>query len=279
MENPEVVENVDIEDTEIEEVEEVEEMIEKPTLVTAPIPQFHLKSKAGDLIDLFSAVNTLLDEATFSITNDGVSLREMDSSRIAMVSFSRSRYSFVEYEVVKEGKICIDLKSLLKILSRAGRKGEVTLESAGDRLKIKFGGRTFTMPFLEAGDEEVPEPKIDFTTKIKLTTEGFLRAIEDAELVSDSVKITTNEEGIGIIAEGDLMSADLHFSKGDDITLDLYTQTPASASYSLDYLKDIAKAGKRLGESVTIEYSEDMPMKATFDDAGNTTFWLAPRIE
>ena len=56
---------------------------------------------------------------------------------------------------------------------------------------VKIAGkysRNFTMPTLEASEEEVPTPKITFNVKAKATTQGLSQAIEDAQLVSDHVQ-------------------------------------------------------------------------------------------
>jgi len=50
------------------------------------------------------------------------------------------------------------------------------------------------MPTLEASEEEVPTPKITFNVKAKTTTQGLSQAIEDAQLVSDHVRIEADPE-------------------------------------------------------------------------------------
>jgi len=39
------------------------------------------------LKDMMSAISILIDEATFDLTSDGIKLRAMDPSRVAMVDF------------------------------------------------------------------------------------------------------------------------------------------------------------------------------------------------
>ena len=46
------------------------------------------------LKDAFTAISTILDEATFNIGAEGISLRAMDPSRVAMVDLKRGVSKF-----------------------------------------------------------------------------------------------------------------------------------------------------------------------------------------
>ena len=54
--------------------------------------------------------------------------------------------------------------------------------------------RNFTMPTLEASEEEVPTPKITFNVKAKTTTQGLSQAIEDAQLVVTMCESKLNQK-------------------------------------------------------------------------------------
>ena len=156
---------------------------------------FRLKVADAKLLrDMTTAISILVDEATFKIDQEGIKLRAMDPSRVAMVDFEWPKTVFDEYECTEPTKMCINISELLKLLRRAGKDEfvELSLDEKTGRLQVKITGkytRNFTMPTLEASEEEVPTPKITFNVKAKVTTEGLTRAIEDAQLVSDHVRI------------------------------------------------------------------------------------------
>jgi len=248
---------------------------------------FKLKVADAKLLrDMATAISILVDEATFQITPEGLKLRAMDPSRVAMIDFEWPKTVFEEYACTEPTKMCINISELLKLLKRAGKDEvvELALDEKTGRLQVKITGkytRNFTMPTLEASEEEVPTPKITFNVKAKTTAEGLRQAIEDAELVSDHVRIEADTEKLVFQATGDLMGATIEIKKGSDALLDLEVKEPSKATFSLSYLSEIIKAASATSDIATLEYSTDMPIKLDFQQAkeGKLTFYLAPRIE
>ena len=248
---------------------------------------FKLKVADAKLLrDMATAISILVDEATFQITPEGLKLRAMDPSRVAMIDFEWPKTVFEEYACTEPTKMCINISELLKLLKRAGKDEvvEMALDEKTGRLQVKITGkytRNFTMPTLEASEEEVPTPKITFNVKAKTTAEGLRQAIEDAELVSDHVRIEADTEKLVFQATGDLMGATIEIKKGSDALLDLEVKEPSKATFSLSYLSEIIKAASATSDIATLEYSTDMPIKLDFQQAkeGKLTFYLAPRIE
>jgi proliferating cell nuclear antigen len=247
------------------------------------------KLKVGDakpFRDMITSISILVDEATFKLDPEGLKLRAMDPSRVAMIDFEWPKTAFEEYECTEPTKMCINITELLKLIKRSGKDEtlELTLDDKTAKLQVKISGkytRNFTMPTLEASEEEVPTPKITFNVKIKATTDGLSQAIEDAQLVSDHVKIEADPEKVVFNASGDLMGATITLQKGSDALLELEAKEPQKATFSLSYLTEIIKAASQTSDIATLEFSSDMPIKLDFQQAkeGKLTFYLAPRIE
>jgi proliferating cell nuclear antigen len=238
------------------------------------------------LKDMMGAISILIDEATFDLTPDGIKLRAMDPSRVAMVDFEWPKTVFDKYACSEATKMCINISEMLKLLRRTGKDEsvELFLDEKTGRLNIAIRGkytRTFNMPTLEAMEEEVPTPKVSFNIKAKTTTEGLREAIEDASLVSDHVRIEADKEKIVMNATGDIMGATIEFKKGSDVLLDMEAKESSKATFSLSYLSEIVKAAVATSEIATLEFSTDMPIKLDFqqEKEGKLTFYLAPRIE
>jgi proliferating cell nuclear antigen len=241
---------------------------------------------AKSLKDTITAISILIDEATFNITPEAITLRAMDPSRVAMIDFQWPKTVFDEYTCTEPTKMCINITELLKLLRRTGKDEtiELTLDEKTGRLKLTIRGnytRTFNMPTLEAIEEEVPTPKVTFKVKAKTTTQGLHQAIEDASLVSDHVRIEADKEKITMNATGDLMGATIELKKGSDALLDITAEEPAKATFSLSYLTEIVKAASATSELATIEFATDMPIRIDFQQPkeGKLTYYLAPRIE
>ncbi len=238
------------------------------------------------LRDMITAISILVDEATFKVDPEGLKLRAMDPSRVAMVDFEWPKTVFNEYSCTELTKMCINISELLKLLRRTAKDEvvELSLDDKTGRLQIKITGkysRNFTMPTLEASEEEVPTPKITFNVRAKATTQGLSQAIEDAQLVSDHVKIEADAEKLVFHATGDLMGATITLQKGSDALLDLEAKEASKATFSLSYLSEIIKAASATSEIATMEFSTDMPIRLEFQQTneGKLVFFLAPRIE
>jgi proliferating cell nuclear antigen len=248
---------------------------------------FKLKvNDAKPLRDMTTAISILVDEATFKIEPDGLKLRAMDPSRVAMIDFEWPKSVFEEYVCQEPAKMCINISELLKLLKRAGKDEpvELSLDEKTGRLQVKIMGkysRDFTMPTLEASEEEVPTPKIAFNVKAKTTTQGLSQAIEDAQLVSDHVRLEAEADKLTLSATGDLMGATITLQKGSDALLDIEAKENSKATFSLSYLSEIIKAASATSDIATLEFSTDMPVRIDFQQIkeGKLTFFLAPRIE
>ncbi|MCW4031147.1 MAG: DNA polymerase sliding clamp, partial [Candidatus Bathyarchaeota archaeon] len=216
-------------------------------------------SDAKLLRDMAAAISILIDEATFKIEPEGIKLRAMDPSRVAMIDFEWPKTVFEEYICETPSKICVNTGELLKLLKRAGKDEavELSLDDKTGRLKIRITGkysRNFNMPTLEASEEAVPTPKIPFNIKAKTTTQGLSQAIEDAQLVSDHVRIEADAEKLILNASGDLMGATITLQKGSDALLDLETKENSKATFSLSYLSEIIKAASATSEIAILEF-------------------------
>jgi proliferating cell nuclear antigen len=248
------------------------------------------KAKMADakfLKDMMGAISILVDEATFDLTPEGVKLRAMDPSRVAMVDFEWPKTVFDEYGCDESMKMCINISEMLRLLRRTGKDEsvELSLDEKTGKLKIAIRGkyaRTFIMPTLEAMEEEVPTPKVSFNVKAKTTTDGLREAIEDANLVSDHVRIEADKEKIVMNAAGDIMGATIEFKSGGDVLLEMEVKEASKATFSLSYLSEIVRAAVPTSEIVVMEFSTDMPIKLNFlqqEKEGKLKFFLAPRIE
>jgi len=258
------------------------------TSENTPLPVFDLRLKAKVLLAIFAAIATLIDEATFKIAQAGISLKAMDPSRVAMVVFEHPREAFDEFSVSREGLICIDIEAALKILRRADKDDNVQLSMRSDspKLLLKIHGkyeRTFDIPSLEPSTEEIPSPKLSHDTTVKITVQGLIGVVEDLAIVSDHFKIIATPNLLQFKATGDVVRGDINFAKGMPDLLDLQKNDatkPTTATFSLEYFKEIVKNVKDVGDTATLQFATDMPIQIDIQNSkGSMRFYQAPRIE
>jgi len=236
--------------------------------------------------NLMTAISTLIDEATFSANADGIALRAMDPSHVAMVDFSWSKAAFEEYACDQPMKFCVNISEMLKLLRGAGSDEilELSLDEQTGRLNLRLQGkyvRTFSMATLETTGEEAPVPKISFNAKARITTDCLKQAMDDAATVSDHVRLEASLEKFVLRATGDLGSATIELEKDSEALLSLEVKEESKATFSLNYLAEIIKAASIASDVATVEFSSNMPIKIDFEltHQGKLSYFLAPRIE
>ena len=89
---------------------------------------FKLKVADAKLLrDMITSISILVDEASFKLDPEGLKLRAMDPSRVAMIDFEWPKTVFEEYKCTEPTKMCINISELLKLLKRAGKDEVVEL--------------------------------------------------------------------------------------------------------------------------------------------------------
>jgi len=236
--------------------------------------------------NLLTAISTLIEEADFEVAPDSIKLRSMDPSHVAMVDFELQSSAFESYSCTAPLKIRMNTNSMLKLLRRVGSDEhlEIVYDEATKKIEMTLKGkllRKFTMPTLEPAEEEVPTPKLTFNTRIKMLASGLRDMIEDSQAISDTVRLESTAEKFIVNASGELSSAVIELEKGSEALLDLEVKEPSKATFNLNYLTEIIKAGSTASEVVTVEYATNMPVRIQFEmpQQGRLQYYLAPRIE
>jgi len=242
-------------------------------------------SRIDPFRNLVKALSVIVEEGTFTMNEAQLKLLAMDPSHVAMVDFELPSSFFDKYVSEGEPKLSINIKEFLRFLDRVDRDEEVRIvlneEKARLIIHCKRGGhsRRFEMPILEPLDEEVPQPKIFFKAKARLTTDALRMAIRDANLVSEHVKLEVEDEVFKINAEGDMGSSFSEWEKDSDDLLELKVDEDSNATFTLSYLQDIANAAGANSKVATLELSTDMPIKMDFEiPQGRLIYYLAPCI-
>lgn len=235
---------------------------------------------------VMAAIATLVEEADFNAGEDGISLKAMDPSHVAMVSLSWPKGSFESYECDKPTKVRFNLSNVQKLLRRvrSDENLEMSYDEASKKVKMTLKGKVtkrFVVPTLEAGGEETPSPKLTFNSKVKILSSSLKEIIDDAQTVSDNVRLETTPEKFVVTAISELSSATFEVEKGSESLLELEVKEPSKATFNLNFLADMVKVGSSTSEIATLEFSTDMPIKLEFNIIQDAVlvYYLAPRIE
>jgi len=233
--------------------------------------------------DSVSIISELVNEAKFKITANGIELVAMDPANVAMVVFKLLSSAFAEYELKNDVVLGINLINLKHVLRRAKPTDVMTLELENGKLHVQFRGnsiRRFSLPIIESEEKEQKVPELVFPVQIKTTSTVLNEAVEDVDVVAESVSFIA-EPGVFVInAEGDLSKAKIEIKPSEETKIISDSDETLKARYSIEYLKKMIN-GSKLSENVTISLNKDYPLKLDYKiiDKLSLTFILAPRVE
>jgi len=228
-----------------------------------------------------SIVN-LIDEGSFEVNANGISLKAMDPSQIAMVCFSIPKSSFSKYKVDDTAKIGINFDSMGKILARSRGKDKLRMMLEENKLVLEFIGedkRSFKLPLIEVREGVQKEPKIEFDAMVKIKAGQFKEILGDAALLSSHVVLEASGKGFFVEVHGDSGDLRVEREKTGEATLGIDVKKDSRATFPLQFMEDMVKACPD-NESLSLNLKTNSPIKVeyTIGDA-KLVYYLAPRIE
>jgi len=228
------------------------------------------------------AVVSLIDEGPLEVTKDGLSLRCMDPSQIAMVSFIAPKSFFMKYEVAEPTIVGVNFSELGKMLKRSESGEQLELSQEENMLVAQFTveheKRMFRLPLVEVQGGSPKEPAFVHDATVKITAQAFKEGLKDAELISSHVSLEATPENF-IIEVRDNSSMRTEMQKGNPKLVELNVKTKARATFPLQYLKDISNAAIDK-EPISINLKTNAPVKVSYNiDVLQFTYYLAPRID
>ena len=236
------------------------------------------------LKDSISIISELVNEVRFKITPQSIELVAMDPANVAMVIFKLLSSCFVEYDVKKDIDLAINLANLKQVLRRAKPNDVLTLELDQDnKLKVVLKGnttRTFSLAIIEFEEKEQKIPDLKFGVKIDTTSTILNDAIEDVDIVAESVTFNVEGTKLNIEATGDLSKAKIDIPSGEETKITAESKEKIKAKYSIEYLKKMIN-GSKLADKVTLQFNTDYPLKLEYTEVDKVmlSFILAPRVE
>ena len=234
------------------------------------------------LKDSILIISELVNEVNLKLYKDRVELVAMDPANVAMVVFKLLGSAFAEYNIDEERTIGVNLINLTQILKRVKPTDVLTLEldSNKNKLYITLRGVTtkrFELGLLDIEDKEHKIPNLKFTAKVETNTLMFNDAIEDMDIIADSLSLQAANDRFVIQSEGNISSGKVEIGADDETNIQLL-QSGVASRYSIEYLKKIIK-GSKLTNKVVLEFGQDYPLKVEYHilDKLALQFVLAPR--
>lgn len=245
---------------------------------------------------IFESANTLVDEVTIEINQDGFVVRTMDPSHIALIDIVLSKNDFISFvepegEAIKFGLRSEEMLKLIKQFKPVDKNDneDITLELVDNKLVItkqtndgdKIQGRIHR---IEPSSGTCPLPKLTYNVDVPIPTPKLSRQIESLSQVGEYLKLSVD------IADARGSECKITFSTTTDgidqsntITIEdsgSIVRETSQAVYSLDYIQKMVRTMK-FAEQVTVQYSTKMPLRLVVKLGAMSFihFYLAPRVQ
>ena len=175
---------------------------------------------SDDLKAIISAISTLVEEATFVATAEGISFRGMDPSHVALIDISWPNSAFEKYECDSDIKFGVRIDEFSKLIKRADKKDSIEISISEENMLLVTVGKNkkYKIRLIESSATDTPLPKIPYDSKIILTSSKFDKILGDVQVVSDYLTINTSDSKGNFSGKGDSGEVIIDLDKdADDI--------------------------------------------------------------
>lgn len=229
------------------------------------------------------SIVSLIDEGSFSIAKDGISLKAMDPSGISMISFSIPNKAFAKYDIEKPINVGLNLENFGKILASSRSEEQLIMKDAGNKFVVEFVGknsrRRYKLPMIEVKKDADKEPKIEFDSVVEVKSDSLREILKDANLLSTHIGFKTEKDSFVVLAKGDAGELEEEHMNNAEVIKKMNSSKAASATFNLDYLERMISACPS-NSSMTLSIKTEEPIKIEYKiGEANVSYFLAPYME
>ncbi len=242
-----------------------------------------IKTDQATFLQIVKSIESLVEEATIVLSQEGLIFRGMDPSHVALIDIRIPNTCFEIWEVDQDVKFGFRTDEFRQILSSLNKKDPVTIEIHDMELILTQKESRFKIRLIEVSATDTPLPKIPYDASIQfdgldLTVQNFKNALKQISAVSDYVTLDSSETTVILSGKGD--SGDVEINYDRDQFADLNVKQHSISTYSLEYLTPFMQSLTK-DSSLRVEYSSQKPLRleSKINNLGTIHFYLAPRVE
>ena len=166
---------------------------------------FKARIKADSLKEFIGTVGSLVDEAKINVSEDGLQVKAVDPSHVAMIEANLMKSAFDSFEV-SDIQMGLDIDKFKSVLTMAGKDEMVILEKDDElnRLVVNIGNLTRAMPLLDTSGMPDPKvPSLDLPAAVSVASGEIGQGIKASKAVSDHIALSTSKDSFRLVCEGD----------------------------------------------------------------------------
>lgn len=228
--------------------------------------------------ECITITSRLINETRIKTNNEGLSLLAIDPANVAMIELVMSRDCFEE--ISGEEEFCVNTNNLKQVLRRVKNSDVLSMETVKNKLTITInrGGNSkkFELPLIEVSDEHLKKPSLTFKANMTTYSDVFKEAVEDVNLMGESVKFVYETGKLTISSGEQLSKAKVEIKNENE---EENNEGIIVSRYSAEYLKNMVE-GSKISDKVRLGFNKDYPLRLVYEDEGTRlSFVLAPRVE
>jgi proliferating cell nuclear antigen len=242
---------------------------------------FKARVKMEVLREVVEVISTLVSEVKLTISKDGLEVKAVDPSHVAMLVLKLNKSAFEEF-TGEPTEIGIDVEKLKEVLrlSKPGDVLDLQYDGGKNRLVIHVGKVTRHMSVVDpAGITDPKVPNVSPPGLAVVNMDELRQGIRGSESISDHVTITLEPDGFTMHSEGETDRVDMKLGKESLAKLEV--KESVHSMYPLDFFSSMVKSITS-SDQVTLHVGNEYPLKIEFTVAGGKgegRFLLAPRVE
>jgi proliferating cell nuclear antigen len=242
---------------------------------------FKARVKMEVLREIVEVISTLVSEVKLTISKDGLEVKAVDPSHVAMLVLKLNKAAFEEF-TGEPTEIGIDVEKLKEVLrlSKPGDILDLQYDGGKNRLVIHVGKVTRHMSVVDpAGITDPKVPNVSPPGVVVVNMDELRQGIRGSESISDHVTITLEPDAFTMHSEGETDRVDMKLGKESLAKLEV--KETVKSMYPLDFFSSMVKSITS-SDQVTLHVGNEYPLKIEFTVAGGKgegRFLLAPRVE
>ena len=231
--------------------------------------------------NLISIFGSLVEDATFIFSPDGMTVTGMDISHCSMTQIQLSKDFFSEYVVKETVNVSIHLQNFILVLKTVSG-GVIELTNKREELlTIRSKSKAGTVgeihiKLMDIESDELTPDKIDYLITKEFNSSDFKQFVETVVAFGDEIHFEITNNYMSVMAEGDIgKKIETMELAGMEIDGLSSFKNKFSASYITRFL-----TATKVSKQVTLMLGEEKPLSMTYKfDGGFINFFLAPKID
>jgi len=243
---------------------------------------------------IMNGCHAVLSELQMVISADGISLRQLDVSKAAMVHWNLPSSAFTGYEYQhkdKEYEICLDVGGMKRSVATAKHRLEFYLTDTreNDGVFSVLGFSDFKhverLPLLIPADKRTKKPTLQYDVGLGIKGKLFKKVIKTVKKVSTHMDLIVAEKTLPMTLvieaeglDGDEYRAEIEIDPHDCRFGATFVKDFATTFYATNYMNEFCKFILN-NDMVHVTFSTNKPIKLAMEKDGvSVELILAPRV-